>query len=400
MTALLMPFMFTICLLALGSAALNCRGHFAYPAFAPIILNVFLIVGAKWLAPMLADEKEGQFFVIGISLLGAGVIQLAGVVWLLRRANLAIAPRLRPVLPEVRRIGAYVLPMLIPLGAVQLTTFLDRYLAMKFTEIGSRPLEPGIVRCLYPASRLYMLPMGVLAIPIATVIFPLLGRYASRNDSEGLRDTTNRALRLCLFLSVPAALALILIAEDAVAVLFQRDQFGPSDTRRAALILRMYCLGLWAYFFNQVLLRAFFAVGKPRKPMTIALILSPLNVLLVVLGIHTGLKGGAIGLATALTQSINALLLIYLLRAMWGRIGFTSIIRSLLKIVAASAAMGGVLCAGLKYLRAPLDDILRDILPAWAGQIAVLAAVVFLAGAVYLAVSLILRCEEIRELAG
>jgi len=400
MVGLLMPFMITICLLALGSAALNCRGHFTYPAFAPIILNLFLIAAAVWLAPAISEARKSQFFIIGISLLVAGVVQLAGVIWLLLRVGLVSYPRLRPLIPETRKIMGLMLPMLVPLGALQLTAFLDRYLAMKFTEIGSRPLEPGIVRCLYPAARLYMLPMGLMAIPIATVVFPLLGRYASRGDSGGLRETTSRALRLCIFLSVPTAVVLAMVADRLVALLFERGQFDSRDTIRTAWILRMYCIGLWAYFFNQVCHRAFFAVRRPRGPMMVALVLAPINIALVIFGIHTPLKGGAIGLATAVTQSVNALVLIYLLHRMWGTVGLRGLVISLFRTLVATAiaVVSGI--ATLHYAASFIAGLVPGSWPGWCEQASVLIAAIVVTGSVYILASLVQRSPELNELLG
>ena len=394
MVGLLMPFMVTICLLALGSAALNCNGHFAYPAFAPVILNIFLIIGAAWVAPYYSTESETHFCIIGISLLVAGVVQLVCVVWLLRKCNMIAFPFLSPLMPETRKIASLMLPMMIPLGAIQITAFLDRYLALLFTEIGSAPLEPGIVRCLYPASRLYMLPMGILAMPIATVVFPLLGRYASRGDKKGLRDTTTRALRLCLFLSIPAAAALILTASRTVNLLFERGEFGPDDTRRTAFIIQMYSIGLWAYFFNHVLNRAFFAVKQPRSPVIVALVLAPVNIVFVVIGIHTQLKGGGIGVATAITQSINAIVLIILLRKMWGQMGFRQLAFSLIRTCVATAGAIVVAMAVLEFL----PGFIQGVIDGGFGKGVVLISTIVVIGIVYIVLSILLQAPELKEL--
>ncbi len=361
MIVLMMPFMVTVCLLALGSAALNCRGRFWYPAFAPILLNVGLIVAARFVAPALTDDGQVQFYVIGIGLVAAGLAQLVGVIWMLARAGLAVVPRLRPLLAETRQIARYMGPMLVPLGVLQFSAFADRFIALAFTVGDDSVLAPGVVRCLYAAARLYMLPLGVLAIPVATAVFPLLGRYAARQDAAGLRDTTNRAIRLCLFLGIPAGAALFLLAPDAIKLIYQRGQFTQADTLRAAAILRMYCLGLWAYFCNQILLRAFFAIKQPRKPMLYASSLVVVNIALVLIGIHTPLRGAAIGLATAVTASINTLLLLGALRRQWGRLGFVMILTSLARIAVATAGMTAAIWAVRRLLPDPLRNVLQPM---------------------------------------
>jgi len=396
LTGLMLPYMFTVCLLALGSAALNCKGHFAYPAFAPIVLNVALIVSAVWLAPALAETDTGKFVVISLGLVAAGAVQLVGVIWLLGRAGLAAMPKLRPLLPEVRRIARLMAPMVIPLSILQLSAFADRILALVFSATPDQPdlpLTSGVVRCLYAANRLYQLPMGVLAISLATAVFPLLGRYAARNDIAGLRDTTNRALRLGAFLGIPAGVALILLAGPLVTLIFQRGQFTAFDTDRSAFILRMYCLGMWAYFWNHVLLRAFFAQKDVRTPMLLACLLTVANLALVVGGIWTPLKAGAIGLATAVTQSANAVLLTVVLRRRWGRLGLRRIAVSVVRTAAATACMAGVIALVMAAIRAAAADGLT-------GRIVSLAVAVPVGAAVFLLVAKCLKAPELPELWG
>ena len=94
--ALMLPFMVTVCLLALGSAALNCRGHFAYPAAAPILLNVIIIAAAVFLAPMVTRDVPGQLCVIAASVTVGGAVELAGALWMLHRHGFSLRMRLRP----------------------------------------------------------------------------------------------------------------------------------------------------------------------------------------------------------------------------------------------------------------------------------------------------------------
>ncbi|MDY6913068.1 MAG: murein biosynthesis integral membrane protein MurJ [Planctomycetota bacterium] len=392
LTGLMLPFMFTVCLLALGSAALNCRGHFAYPAFAPIILNVGLIVTAGLFAPALARYDAQQFYIIALGLLATGLVQLVGVIWLLRRAGLAAVPRLRPVLAETKKIARLMAPMVIPLSILQLSAFADRLLALIFTATArypSLPLRDGIVRCLYAANRLYQLPLGVLAISIATVVFPLFSRYAARNDTGALRSATNRALRLGAFLGIPAGTALILLAGPATAMIFQRKNFTAFDTARAAFILQMYCLGMWAYFWNHVLLRAFFAQKDTRTPLILSVILAGVNLLLVVVGIFTPLRGGAIGLATAVTSSVNAIVLLGVLHRRWGGIGGGDLVGSAARSLLACMVMAVVLV------------LLRwQLAQAAAADWLILLACVPAGAAAFLLAARLLRAPELAELWG
>lgn len=411
---LVMPFMVTICLLALGSAALNCKGRFAYPAFAPLILNVFMIAGA-WLAKTWFDGASwGGLFLLAASVIVAGAVQLIGVVWMLHRAGLAVVPRLRPLLPEVKRMGKLFLPMLVPLGVVQLSSFFDGVYAWWMTAtpehptvnlLGwqvARPLADGVVTHIYAAEHLYSFPLGILAVSIATVVFPLFSRYASRNDTEGLRDATNRALRLCGFLAIPAGVALIVLAEPAITTIFRSGRFRPEDVAGSAYVLRMYSLGMWAYFCNQILLRAFFSQQDVRTPLKLSIVLSSLNIVLVATLVFSPLRAGAIGLATATTSTINSLVLILLLRHRWGRIGFRRIAMALAKTVLATAGMTAAIWGVWRYVFPFIQRLHPALGRDWKTHFApsaVLLATAILAGiAAYLLIAHALRCEELREL--
>ncbi|MFW6062261.1 MAG: murein biosynthesis integral membrane protein MurJ [Planctomycetota bacterium] len=352
---IMLPFMITVCLLALTSAALNCRGHFAYPAFAPVLLNVFQITAAATVYALGWGDSRKSLVLLSCAVVAAGVVQLALAVLLLRRHRLTAWPTLRPLLPEVRKIASLTAGMLVPLGVLQFSAFYDRFYAFAmaatpadptvslFGLILRKPLQPGVVTWFDNANRLYQLPLGILAISLATAVFPLFSRYAAANDTQGLRSAVNRALRLSFFMGIPAGVGLILLARPIITVIFLRGQYTPADAASAAYILRMYSIGMWAFFANHILLRAFFAQKDTRTPLRVAALLTIGNVLLVTGLVWTPLREGALGLATAATSSINMLLLTYILRRRWGRLGLGRIVRSVARTAIATAAMGGVI---------------------------------------------------------
>ncbi len=409
LTGLMLPFTFTVCLLALGSAALNCKGHFAYPAFAPILLNVFLILAAYVAHTLPTGAGHAGLFVLGGAVLLTGAVQIVGVVWLLRSVGLAVVPSLRPVLPATRRVARLALPMLVPLGVMQLSSLFDSFYAWIMTETPAaprleflglsiaKPLGEGVVTCLYAAERLYNFPLGVLAISLATVVFPLFSRYATRGDSAGLREATNRAVRLSLFMGVPAGVGLMVLAHPAVTLVYRHGQFTAAAAGRSALILQMYALGMWAYFCRHILLRAFFCQQDARTPLKVSCWLAGLNVLLVVVGVFTPLRGGAIGLATALTAGANVGVLGWVLHRRWGGLGLAGLLRSLGRTAAATATMASALLT-VQALLAPLANRLAASAGPKAGAAVVLAAALPAGLVAFFAAARLLRCGELAEL--
>ncbi|MBL7218670.1 MAG: murein biosynthesis integral membrane protein MurJ [Phycisphaerae bacterium] len=389
LTMIVLPFMLTICLLAIGSAALNCKGHFAYPAFAPIMLNLFLIAAAMLVHYFDLGQNRAGLHLLCVSVLAAGVTQLVGVIWLLKRFDLAAMLTLRPVLAPSRQVAALALPMLIPLGIMQFSAFFDRIYAHI---LSGGVLGAGVVTWFENANRLYQFPMAILGISLATAVFPLLSRHAADDDLDGLRNTVNRALRLSLFMGIPAGAALFVLAEPTMALIFRRGKFLTPDAIQAAWILRMYCLGMWAYFCNHILLRAFFAQKDTRTPLRVSVMLAALNVAMVCGLVFTPLKGGAMGLATAITASISTLVFTRILRLRWGRIGLTNIISSLVRILIASIAMCAAIIGTMAMMMGPLDTATNT-------QAGLTLLVCIPAGIiVFLAIAYALRCTELGEL--
>ncbi|MDP6045875.1 MAG: murein biosynthesis integral membrane protein MurJ, partial [Phycisphaerae bacterium] len=389
LTMIVLPFMLTVCLLAIGSAALNCKGHFAYPAFAPIMLNIFLIAAAWAVHGLELGQSRAGLYLLCASVLAAGITQLFGVVWLLKRFDLAAMLTIRPILAPSRQVAALALPMLIPLGVMQFSAFFDRIYAHI---LSGGTLGVGVVTWFENANRLYQFPMAILGISLATAVFPLFSRYAADNDLDGLRSTVNRALRLSLFMGIPAGAALFVLAEPTMAVIFRRGKFLTADSVQSAWILQMYCLGMWAYFCNHILLRAFFAQKDTRTPLRISVMLAGLNMLLVGGLVFTPLKGGTMGLATATTASISTIIFTLILRSRWGQIGLRSIVASLARVLAASAAMCGTIICGMRIMMGPLDSTTNT-------QAGLTLMVCIPAGIiVFLAVAWILRSTELKEL--
>jgi putative peptidoglycan lipid II flippase len=398
-TMIMLPFAIFICLLALCSAALNAKGHFAYPAAAPILLNVGLIFTAVVLAPAIAAGDVGRFRVVGAALVACSVAQLAGAIWLLRRSGLGGRWHVRPMLPEMRQIAWRMLPTMLPLGLVQIGDQLMRIIALALTRTEAAPwlpLLPGVVRGQYLSGRLYQLPLGVLAVSIATAVFPLMSRCAARGDLPGLRDAVNRALRLCLFLSIPSGVALIILALPTIAAGFQRGDFTAEDSAMTARMLQMYCLGMPAYFCTHILLRAFFSRKDTRTPMYAAVTCTALSLAMVCAGIYTPLRSAALGLATSVAAGINVVWLLVALHRKVGKLGMRSLLTSSAKTAAATAAMAAAIFAAQWALGAaaqrwlPLNENL--------GRVAVLAGAILAGSATFLAAARMLACRELGEL--
>jgi putative peptidoglycan lipid II flippase len=357
--ALMLPFMVTVCLLALGSAALNCRGHFAYPAAAPILLNVIIIAAAVFLAPMVTRDVPGQLCVIAASVTVGGAVELAGALWMLHRHGFSLRMRLRPVAGGIRQMLRMMGPMVLGLGLLQIAELLESAIAWVLTATPeaptlrlfgwelARPLQPGVLARLDAARYLYQFPMGVLATSLAVAVFPLLSRYAARGDMENLRASLNRALRLAMMEGLAAGVGLFVLAEPITRLLYQHRNFTAEDTRQAAFILRMYVLGMWAFCSYQIFARAYYSVKDTMTPLKVSCSLLVLELVMITTLVWVpDLGAGAFGVTAATVFTLNTVVLAIKLRKRLGPFGG----RKLLKSVARSLIACGVMAEAILVL--------------------------------------------------
>jgi len=326
-----------IALAALLAGVLNAAGRLAVPAAAPVLLNVVLI-GA-----MVAAERTG--WPIGPTLAWAvpvaGVVQFAAVWWAAARAGFAIRPRLPRLTPEMRELAIIAAPAFLAAGVVQVNLLVGRQVASHYE---------GAVAWLYNADRLYQLPLAVVGIAVGVVLLPDLARRLRAGDEDGGRHSFCRATEFALALTLPAAVALVVIALPLVSVLFERGRFGAADSAATAQALAVYGLGLPAFVLQKVLQPLYFARGDTRRPFRFALVAMVANA-----GLAVGLAPFLGFLAAAWGTTIASWLMVAQLWHGSRDMGISAApdarLRARLPRVAlAAAAMGLALWAGREWL--------------------------------------------------
>jgi len=366
LAAVMFPFAITICLVALLQAALNCVRHFAAPALAPILLNIFIIGGAVAAGLMLADQRIAQVYLIGATIVAAGLFQVLLQVPALARKGLSFRPAWDLHHPGLRRVLGLMGPMVLAIGVMQINAFMDATIANVFSPYAAGeetftlagrtvafPMKTGAAAMLYFGQRLYNFPLGVFAIALATVIFPELSRRAHRGDTAGLGRVASHGLRLTLFIAVPAAVGLMLVCEPLLRLWLEHGRFAdrPEAVLRAAWVTRAYAVGIWAYSANHMLLRTFYASEDMRTPLKVAMAAAGANFGLN-LGLIWPLAERGLALATAASAVgqfavLGALVSRRLAQVAWGEVLATAG-RTLLATAAMTAS-----AAAAVYVAAP-----------------------------------------------
>jgi putative peptidoglycan lipid II flippase len=331
-----------ISLVALLSGVLTTHGRFSEASFVPVLMNLMFIAamfGADWMG---WDMGLTLAWTVPLT----GIAQLAFTWNAARRIGFALTPRWPRWTPDLKHLALIAGPAVLAGGVVQINLLVGRQVA-SFTE--------GAVAWLTYADRLYQLPLGVVGIAIGTVLLPDLSRRLRAGDSDGGRASLNRGAEVALALTLPAAIALVVIAGPLCAVLYERGAFTPADTRATALVLAIYGLGLPAFVLHKVLQPLFYAREDTRRPFRYAVVSMILNAAIAI-GLMPWLGFAAAAWATTLAGWVMVWQLWSGSRRMGPEATMDDRFRARLpRIIAAALIMGATLWAATWALTPWLD---------------------------------------------
>lgn len=294
------PYLLLISLTAFAGAILNSYDRFAIPAFTPALLNISLIAAAVLLSPRFSKPEMA----LAWGVLLAGIAQLVFQLPFLAKMKLLPRPRLQRGHEGVSRILALMVPALFGVSVSQINLLLDTLIASF--------LVSGSVSWLYFSDRLVELPLGIFGIAVATVVLPSLSRKHAESSLAEFAALLDWALRLILLIAVPAALALILLAQPLIITLFQNENFSIDDVLMVTSSLQAYALGLLPFMVIKVLAPGYFSRQDTRTPVRIGIVAMSVNMVLnLVLVFVFDLAHTGLALATSLAALVNAGLLFW-----------------------------------------------------------------------------------------
>ncbi len=404
LAAIMLPYMILICLVAILAGLLNAHRHFAAPAAAPLVLNIFLISALCFSGFVLKMQPKTQVFFVACVVLIAGLAQLAMQMPALKAKGLYIRPAWQVNSEPFKKIVVLMAPMILGLTATQINTLADVAIATWFSGSAEKgqfltllgwqlryPLWEGAVSQLFYSQRLYQFPLGVLGISLATAIFPVMSSDAARKDFDSLKKTIARGLRAAVFVAIPATAGLLLVARPLVAAIFQRGKFSGADTTLTAHVLSFYALGLCGFFLQQIVTRAFYSLQDSKMPARSALIAVMVNVILN-LTLIWFMGAAGLALATVICSYLQVIILLCVLRKHFDETILAGLLSTFFKTLAATAIMSALAAAALKLMsNLPLTAVF---------DITRLAVIVPLSAGSYFLASKLLKIESISLLTG
>jgi putative peptidoglycan lipid II flippase len=331
LTKLMFPYLLFIGLAALAMGMLNSLRSFLMPALSPVMLNVMTISSVLLSLWLLPDPIYGVAIGVVLGGLFQFLIQVPG----LAKQGMMLKPQFSPGHPGVGKVGRLALPIFFSSSVNQINIFVGTIFASF--------LATGSIAYLFYGMRFIHFPLGIFGIAIATAVLPSMSAQAARKEMTEFRETFSFGLRLVFFIMFPAMAGLITLRIPIINLLLEHGQFDRISTEGTAAALLFYAVGLWAMAGVRIVAQAFYSLQDTKTPVKVSIAAVVANMLLSgAFLLWTPLAHGGLALATSLAAMLNIGMLTYLLRKKVGRIDAGRILRSLLRIVPASAAMGGI----------------------------------------------------------
>lgn len=343
---LLSPIIFGIS--GIVMAALNARQHFLMPALAPSVYNIGIIIGG--LVGAFIGKGDPLPTVFGLAwgtvagALGHMLVQLPALRGVRARYTPILILRDPGVMQVLRLMG----PRVLGLSFSEINKFIILFLT------GSMVL--GTLPALNAAFRILIMPQGILGQALGIAAFPTLATLAARSAHREMRHILSDSLRLILFLGLPATVLLMLLAGPYVTVLFERGLFDNEATIMVATALQFYAVGLIALTTIEIVARAFYALSDTLTPVLAGgfqiLVMWTLSLWLrdVVFSAYGWPPLGALALGFSLSNIVEVMLLLWLVRRKLGGLNGHSLLSGLARMGAASLAMAVAISAVLLLL--------------------------------------------------
>jgi putative peptidoglycan lipid II flippase len=300
LTRITFPFLMFISLASFFSAILNSHNKFAIASAAPIILNI-LLIGVLIFGKILNDQLV---YYLSYAVTISGILQLIFLYFFVKKY---FSPKINlsfKIDNKVKLFFKKLLPSIFSSGVTQINILVGTIIAS---------FQASAVSYLYYADRIYQINLAIAGIAIGTVILPQLSKYVQGNKKEKINLIQNKALELSLFLSIPAALALLIASEEIISSLFGYGSFNELSVINSAKALFYFAIGLPAFSLIKVFSAFFFARHNTKVPFYISLISVLLNVFISIV-FFKEIGFIIIPIATTISSWFNAILLFIFLK--------------------------------------------------------------------------------------
>lgn len=279
----------------------------------------------------------------------------------------------------VQKMAVLIPPVLLSVGISDLNNLVDKSMASS--------LKAGSVSALNYATILSNVVVSVFITAIITVLFPILSKEANTENYVRLKKIMQLSLNVVLLITIPTAIGMIVLANPAVKFAYQRGEFGDTAALMTSTALMYYSIGLIGSGVNALLTRIFYALQDTKTPMKTSFYALVLNILLN-LALVGSMGHNGLALASSISNTLVAIILLNELRKKIGSLGLKAMIQSSIKILASAVIMGIVVYLLYNYSMVVL-------IPSRFVELILVALIVLIGGMLYLAFLYLLKVEEL-----
>ena len=341
LTRITFPFLLFVSLSSFFSAILNSHNKFAAAAAAPIVLNIFLI-----LVILFQSYLNDQLVIyLSYAVTFAGIVQLIFLFFFVRKFYFPEITLNFKIDYKVKLFFNKLLPSIFSSGVTQINILVGTIIAS---------FQASAVSYLYYADRIYQINLAIAGIAIGTVLLPNLSKHIQSKNKKKIDFIQNKALELCLFLSLPATIALLIASEEITSSLFGYGSFDYLSVKNSAIALFYFALGLPAFTIIKIFSSFLFARHNTKIPFYFSVFSVITN---IIISVYFFNKIGfiIIPMATTISSWLNALLLlIYLTNKRYFSIKF-NFVKSFLKIVLSTALTSYIFSNLIKFFSESLN---------------------------------------------
>lgn len=386
---IIFPYIFFLGLVALAMGILNSFHNFALPAATTAILNFTIVIFS---ISVVWHYFQRPAISLAVGVLVGGALQFLVLIPQLVRRGMTFDFGISFTHSGIRDIARVIFPRFFGMGVAQINFFVDTFFAT------ARRMPRGSLAALYVSDRVMELVLGGYAIAVATAILPMMSHQAAANDFDGLKRTFTFAVRIVAYITIPAAVGLMILREPIIRMLFQHGQFVAESTRLTARPLLYYAIGLPALACVKLIVPAFYSARDTKTPVIVAMISFSINITLNFLFLNNfylykRFQNGGPALATVIATLFDFFTLFFIFRMRYGALGSLEIFHSIGKITMCSAIMGVACMVANHYVNYTVNS-------AFFTQLMVFIGLIGGATLLYIGLTWLFRCPEIEEVYG
>ena len=296
---IMFPYIIFISLASLFMSVLNSLNKFAVTSASSIILNISAILSLT----LFSTTPLQAVFSLSWSIPISGILQLS-LVGFVAHKHLKISLFKPRWTPTIRLLFQKILPGIYGAGIYQINLLTSDIIAS---------FIPSGISYLSFADRINQFPLGLIGASMGLVVLPELSRHISQNKTAEALKTMNKGIIGALYLAIPCAFGIFILAPNIIQALFKYGHFTIEDVTATSQCLQAFIIGLPAFVLVKVLTNAYFARGDTRTPMILTSFILGTNIVInIVLAYFYSYVGIAVG--TSIAYWLQVFILLFLLR--------------------------------------------------------------------------------------